>query len=57
MKEMDINPCERCIKPWPYHLFIDCPVWLAWAAVPASTVVRECTDVVVKRILQEGDAE
>lgn len=28
---MDTNPCESCTSPCPYHLFIDCPVWLAWA--------------------------
>lgn len=29
---MDVNPCERCTKFCPYHLFINCPEWLAWAA-------------------------
>lgn len=28
---MDVNPCETCVSPCPYRLFIDCPDWLAWA--------------------------
>ena len=28
---MNVNPCESCTKRCPYRLFIDCPVWLAWA--------------------------
>ncbi len=28
---MDVNPCESCKRPCPYRLFIDCPIWLAWA--------------------------
>lgn len=26
-----INPCEDCKARCPYRLFIDCPIWLAWA--------------------------
>lgn len=29
---MGLNPCETCVSPCPYRLFIDCPDWLAWAA-------------------------
>ena len=28
---MDVNPCESCKRPCHYRLFIDCPIWLAWA--------------------------
>lgn len=28
---MEINPCESCTRACPYTLFIDCPIWLAWA--------------------------
>lgn len=39
-------PSDGCVDEWCGKTFE--------GAVPASTVVRECTDIVVKRILQEG---
>lgn len=30
---MDVNPCETCVGTCPYRLSINCPDWLAWAAV------------------------
>ncbi len=42
-------PSDGWVDEWCGKTFV--------GAVPASTVVRECTDVVVKHILQEGDAD